>query len=89
MNGFGPAQAIADVLRSHYKGTEIGRKIVVGEPGKGYVGFNRETGEVESVRYPEENLKVDGSKAEKEMGVKYISFPQSIVDTAKVMEPLL
>lgn len=89
VNGFGPAQAIVDVLRWHYKGTGIGEKIVIGRSGEGYVGFNKETGEVEEVRYPPENMKVDGSKAAREMGVKYISFPQSIVDTAKAMEPLL
>lgn len=89
VKGFGPSQAVADVLRYHYKGTSIGDKIVVGEPGKGYVGFNEKTGEVEEVRYPEENMKVDGSKAVRVMGVEYISFPQSIVDTAKAMEPLL
>lgn len=89
VNGFGPSQAIADVLRDHYKGTPIGEKIVVGSPGEGYGGYNKEIGKVEEVKYPPENMKVDGSKAAREMGLKYISFPQSIVDTAKAMEPLL
>ncbi|KUJ16913.1 NAD-dependent epimerase/dehydratase:3-beta hydroxysteroid dehydrogenase/isomerase-like protein [Mollisia scopiformis] len=88
-NGFGPSQALADILREHYKGTTIGEKIPVGTPGAGYVGYNKETGKVESVQYPPENIKVDGTKAVREMGIKYISFPQSVVDTAKALEPLV
>ncbi|KAF4624150.1 hypothetical protein G7Y89_g14023 [Cudoniella acicularis] len=87
--GFGPLQAAADILRYSYKGTPIADKIPVGNPGEGYVGYNKETGEVEDVKYPTGKVRVDGSKAEKAMGFKYISFVQSVKETAKAMEPLL
>lgn len=88
-NGFGPYQAVADILKDQYKGTSTAEKITAGTPGQGYVGFNKETGKVESVAYLETGNKIDGSKAIREMGIKYISFPQSVVDTAKALEPLL
>ncbi|KAF8857237.1 NAD(P)-binding protein [Acephala macrosclerotiorum] len=87
--GFGPSQAIADVLHYAYKGTPIAEKIPVGNPGVGYIGYDKETGKVENLNYHPENVKVDGSKGKKAMGFEYITFPQSIVDTAKSMEPLL
>jgi len=88
-NGFGPLQAVADVLRDHYKGTQIAEKIPVGSPGTGYVGYDKETGKVENLKYPPGNVQVDGSKAQREMGFEYITFPQSIVATAKSMVSLL
>jgi len=87
--GFGPTQAIADILRHKYQGTEIGEKIVVGNPGEGYAGYNKETGNVDSVHYSPGKMQVSGKKAETEMGVKYISFPQSVLDTAEVLKALL
>lgn len=88
-NGYGPYQAVADVLREQYKGTPIAEKIPVGTPGEGYVGFNKETRKVDHVGYPEGRVRLDGSKAVREMGITYVSFPQSVLDTAKAMEPLL
>jgi nucleoside-diphosphate-sugar epimerase len=87
--GFGPTQAVADILRYAYKGTPIAEKILVGNPGEKYLGFNKETGDVDYVKYNPGTVRVDGSKAEREMGFKYISFKQSVLDTAKALEPLL
>ena len=86
--GSGPTQALADILRYEYKGEERER-IVKGEPGVGYGGYNKETGEVEEVRWLEGRPRVSGKKAEKVMGIQYISFQKSVVDTAKALEPLL
>jgi len=87
--GFGPLQAAADILREAYQGTEIGAKIPLGNPGQGYVGYNKEKGKVGSVNYEPGKFRVSGKKAEKETGVKYIPFKQSVLDTAKVFEALL
>jgi len=76
-------------LRKEYGGTEIGEKIAVGRPGEGYGGFEKETGSVTSVQYPPGKFKVSGKKAEEVMGFKYITFPQSVIDTARALEPLL
>jgi len=85
--GFGPFQAAADVLWEKYKGTEIGERIISGTPGEGYVGF--ENGRVEKIGYLPGRVQVSGEKAEREMGVRYISFQKSIVDTAEALEGLL
>ncbi|TVY92008.1 putative NADPH-dependent methylglyoxal reductase [Lachnellula willkommii] len=87
--GFGPAQAIADILRYAYRGTSLAERISVGVPGEGYLGFDAETGDVGGVRFLPGTIRVDGSKAAREMGFKYISFKQSVLDTAKALEPLL
>ncbi|KAH7384961.1 hypothetical protein BKA64DRAFT_154165 [Cadophora sp. MPI-SDFR-AT-0126] len=87
--GFGPLQAVADILRREYNGTAIGEKITVGEPGKGYQGYDRETGRIVGLDYEEGKPRVNGAKAEKVTGVKYIDFEKSVVDTAKVLEALL
>lgn len=87
--GFGPLQAVADVLRYEYKGTPIGEKIPVGIPGNTYIGYNKETGKVEDVQYGHGLPRVSGKKAEREMGVRYLSFPQSVIETAKALEVLL
>jgi nucleoside-diphosphate-sugar epimerase len=87
--GFGPLQAASDVLRRQYEGTAIASKIAVGKPGEGYIGYNKDTKLVEKVKYPPGKFRVDGGKAEVEMGFRYITFPQSVIDTAKVLERLL
>ena len=87
--GFGPNQAAADVLNEKYKGSKIAEKIVVGMPGEGYVGLNKATGRVEEVGYLPGRVQISGKKAEKEMGIRYISFQKSIIDTAEVLEKLL
>jgi nucleoside-diphosphate-sugar epimerase len=84
--GKGPFQAVADILRFHYKGTSFGHKITVGTPGEGYLGYNKDTGAVSEIKYPPGQVRIDGSKAEKAMGFRYIPLEQSIVDTAKVFE---
>jgi nucleoside-diphosphate-sugar epimerase len=89
VQGFGPMQAAADILNDAYRGTKIGEKITKGTPGEGYVGYNKETGKVESVGQLPGARRISGAKAEREMGLKYISFQQSIVDTAKAFEALL
>jgi nucleoside-diphosphate-sugar epimerase len=89
VQGFGPMQAAADILNDAYRGTKIGEKITKGTPGEGYVGYNKETGKVESIGKLPGASRISGAKAEREMGLKYISFQQSIVDTAKAFEALL
>jgi hypothetical protein len=89
VEGFGPLQAAADILRYHYKDTPIGEKIVVGNPGGSYVGYNKETRKVEDVKYAPNTVSASGKKAEREMGVKWITFQQSVLDTAKALEVLL
>jgi nucleoside-diphosphate-sugar epimerase len=89
VQGFGPIQAAADVLNDAYKGTKIGEKITKGTPGEGYVGYNKETGKVDFVGFLPGARKISGAKAVREMGLEYITFQQSIVDTAKAFEALL
>jgi len=89
VQGFGPMQAAADVLNDAYRGTKIGEKISKGTPGEGYVGYNKETGKVDSVGVLPGARRISGQKAVKEMGLEYITFQQSIVDTAKAFEALL
>jgi len=80
--GYGPLQAVANILRHEYKGQpEVS--------GAGYLGFDAKTGKVESVEWPEGRFRVTGKKAEREMGVDYISFQKSVVDTVKAFEVLL
>lgn len=87
--GFGPVQAAADILHEKYKDTKIGERIVVGNPGEGYLGYNKETRTVDDVVYLPAKPQVSGKKAERVMGIKWISFKQSINDTADVLEALL
>ena len=87
--GFGPVQAAADILHEKYKDTKIGERIVVGNPGEGYLGYNKETKTVDDVVYLPAKPQVSGKKAERVMGIKWISFKQSINDTADVLETLL
>lgn len=87
--GSGPPQGAADILRSHYKGTKIADKILVGNPGQDYIGYNKETGEVSDVRFPPEFPRPVGKKAEEATGIQWIPFTQSVVETAKALEPLL
>lgn len=89
VQGFGPMQAVADILRDAYKGIAIGEKITKGNPGEGYVGYNKETGTVDEIGFLPGARRINGTKAVREMGLKYIPFQQSIVDTAKVFEALL
>ena len=44
---------------------------------------------MDDVKYFPGTVRVDGSKAEREMGFKYIPFKKSVLDTAKALEPLL
>jgi nucleoside-diphosphate-sugar epimerase len=84
--GKGTPQAAADILRAHYKGTAIGERISVGEPGNGYIGYDKETGLVKKVEYLPGDSSFDGSKAERVMGFKYRPFEQAVIDTAKAFE---
>lgn len=85
--GFGPLQAVADILRLQYDGTSIGDNIPAGVPGDGYLGYK--DGRVEFVAFPPGKPRVDGSFGAKTMGLKYKTFPESVVDTAKAFEALL
>lgn len=80
--GFGPHQAAKDILREAYPDR---RDIIsVGEPGKGYVGYGE--GRVD---FLPESVRHDGRKAAKVMGLKYIDFKTSLLDTTKVFEQYL
>jgi hypothetical protein len=85
----GPPQAVADILRKKYEGTEREEKILVGDPGSGYVGYNKETGEVGTVEYEPESGRPSGKKAEEAAGIKWIPFKQSLSDTVDALQPLL
>ncbi len=82
-------QAVADILNEAYRGTKIGERITKGTPGEGYVGYDKETGKVKEIGPLPGARTVSGAKAAREMGLKYISLQQTIVDTAKVFEALL
>lgn len=87
--GFGPVQAAADILRQEYKGTKFEKGISVGSPGEGYIGYNKETGEVGKIEFLPTGFVCSGKKAEEKMGIKWHTFNESVVDTAKAIEPLL
>ncbi|KAJ8071399.1 hypothetical protein OCU04_001720 [Sclerotinia nivalis] len=90
--GFGPAQAEADIARAYFKekGEEqIVKNLPLGNPGEGYVGYNKETEKVESVEWPPETLRVSGEKAPREMGFTYKSLVESTIATAEAIKPLL
>ncbi|KAH8586406.1 putative NAD dependent epimerase/dehydratase [Bisporella sp. PMI_857] len=74
--GVGSGQAVADILREHYKN----RKIAVGNPGEGY-----EPG----WRFPNGGIRFDSSKAVKATGKEWIPFDKSVLDAAKSFEKLL
>ena len=86
---FGPPQGMADILRYEYKGTKFAEKILVGNPGEGYIGYNKETGEVTDPSYLPGSSIPSGEKAENAIGIKWIPFKQSVIETAKALEPLL
>ncbi|TGO26465.1 hypothetical protein BPAE_0059g00350 [Botrytis paeoniae] len=91
-SGTGPAQALADILREYFKekGDEKAlEKIVVGNPGEGYGGYNKETGKVESVDWAPERPRVSGEKAQRAMGFRFRSFKESTIETAEALRPLL
>ena len=86
---YGPPQGVADILRYHYKDSKIGEKILIGNPGEGYIGYNKETGEVSEPDYLPELPRPSGKKAQEAIGLKLIPFTQSVIETAKALEPLL
>lgn len=91
-SGPGPAQGQADILREYFKekgDEEALAKIVVGTPGKDYVGYNKETEKVESVEWLPGGVHISGEKAEREMGFKYRNFKESSIETAEALKPLL
>jgi nucleoside-diphosphate-sugar epimerase len=85
--GFGPLQAVADILREAYPD----RRSVVqeGTPGTGYDGWDAETGTVREVRYPMGRISVSGAKAERVMGIKFRNYRESVLDTARSFEKYL
>jgi nucleoside-diphosphate-sugar epimerase len=84
-HGYGPPQAIADILREAYPDR---RDIIqVGRPGGGYIGY--EDGVVKDVKSPPDRVSVSGKKAESVMGFKTRTFKESLLETAKVMERYL
>lgn len=80
-SGFGPPQAVADILREVY-----GDRIPIGNPGEGYIGFDKENGKVEKVDFPVGRVSVSGEKAERIIGIEFIPLQKSILDNGKVFE---
>jgi nucleoside-diphosphate-sugar epimerase len=87
--GYGPPQGIADILRAEYKGTKIAEKITVGNPGHDYIGYNKETGEVDNPDYLPESSRPSGKRAADTMGITWIPFKQSVIETTKMFETYL
>ncbi|KAF2835330.1 NAD(P)-binding protein [Patellaria atrata CBS 101060] len=83
--GFGPAQAIADILHAAYPMRE--GKMPKGKPGEGYIGF--QDGKVGKVQPIEGAVTISSKKAEKMMGINWVDFRDSVRDTAKALEVLL
>ncbi|KFZ19518.1 hypothetical protein V501_00629 [Pseudogymnoascus sp. VKM F-4519 (FW-2642)] len=86
---YGPPQGVADILRYKYRGTKIAEKIIVGNPGEGYIGYNKETGEVSQPDYLPESPRPSAKKAQESIGLTWIPFKQSVIETAGVLEALL
>lgn len=76
--GLGPPQAIADILRTAYPERES--IIPRGFPGRGYRS---------DFGFPVKNRKYHGINAAEVVGMQYITYDQSIVDTAKFLERYL
>ncbi|KAI9645572.1 hypothetical protein NHQ30_006314 [Ciborinia camelliae] len=89
--GFAPAQAYADIWRAYFisRGDPLEMNIPRGTPGEGYVGYDKETGKVESVGWAPGKPSVSGEKAEREMRFRYRSLPESAIETAEALRPLL
>ena len=76
--GLGPPQAVADILRTAYP--ERKHIIPRGDPSKGYLpGFGFLT----------RRRKHLGTDAAEVIGLHYIKYDRSILDTAKVLERYL
>ncbi|EMR69030.1 hypothetical protein MGN70_000232 [Eutypa lata] len=69
---YGPPQAAADILRKAFP--HLG--IQEGQPGEGYL---------EGFKSPHDQI-VDGGKAAKARGKEYISYQQSVLDTADALK---
>lgn len=67
----------------------IVENIPLGNPGEGYVGFDKETGKVESVGWTPGKPSVSGERAEREMGFSYRGLRESTVETAEALRSLL
>ncbi|QSZ33618.1 hypothetical protein DSL72_005186 [Monilinia vaccinii-corymbosi] len=90
--GSGPVQAQADILRDYLRergDDALLGNIPLGNPGEGYVGYNKETAKVESVGWAPGKPRVSGEKAEREMGFKYKGLLESVAETAEALRPLL
>lgn len=83
--GYGPAQAMADILHEAYPERE--GVMPKGNPGEGYTGYA--DGKVGRIGAPETAVTVSGKKAERIMGIEWVDFRDSVKDTAKTLEPLL
>lgn len=82
VSGYGPTQGVVDILREKY--VDRLDVIPVGKPGEGYVGYK--DGKVETVGWAPGNYSVSGEKARRVIGIDFIDFKTSVLDTAKVFE---
>lgn len=78
-SGVSTAQSIADVLRKAFP--EARERIAEGKPGEGYRADHQVT--------PEKKPEVDSSRGRKLLGRDWISFEDSVVDTAKAFAQLI
>jgi nucleoside-diphosphate-sugar epimerase len=85
-SGNGPPQGIADVLRVQYPER---KNIPIGEPEMGYSFKKDASGKIVEIGYlPGATPQIFGKKAVDATGTDWISFPQSVLDTAKALEGL-
>lgn len=83
--GYGATQACADILRKHYPRRLD--KIPMGLPGHGYKGYV--DGRVERVEYPDGRFQISGDKAQKAMGIKWVTMQESVLDTVESFNGLV
>lgn len=76
--GLGPPQAVVDILRRAYPERED--IIPRGEPGKGYLP---------DFKFFREGGRHYGTQASEAVGMQYIPYDQSILETARVLERYL
>jgi hypothetical protein len=84
-SGIGPNQGVADVLRAQYPERE---NIPIGDPEAGYSFKKDASGRIIEIGYLPGETQISGKKAVDATGREWISFPQSILDTANALEGL-
>ncbi|OAF58478.1 hypothetical protein VC83_04897 [Pseudogymnoascus destructans] len=84
-SGIGPNQGIADILCTQYPEH---KNISIGDPETGYLFKKDANGRIVKISNFPGMSRISGQKAVEATGKEWISFPQSILDTAKALESL-